>query len=324
MKLYHPEIFQGNLRRQHYFEGWYFKSVDAKGQDACAVIPGVSLTGDSSHSFIQFIDAPAQKSYYFKYSLNDFWASNKRFEVKISKSYFSLRKLQLNIEDGPANIRAELEFRNIYSWPVSLLSPGAMGWYGFVPKMECYHGVLSFNHDITGWFEVNGERRDFTGGRGYCEKDWGTSMPSSWIWMQTNNFSENDVSLFGSIAKIPWLGGFFTGYIFGFFYKKKIFRFATYTGAKIKKLYADDGQVAVIVEDGKYILEATAKREPGFDLAVPVFGEMRAKVNEALRARLFVKLTEKKDGHVIFTGTGGNAGLEFVGDIFELIKGVSG
>jgi tocopherol cyclase len=322
MRLYHPEVFQGSLKNRHYFEGWYFKSVDAQEQNVFAVIPGVSLGEDSSHSFIQFLDGPGKKSYYFKYSLNDFWSSKKRFEIKISKSYFSLRKLQLNIEDSRAKIKAELEFRNIYQWPVTLLSPGVMGWYRFVPKMECYHGILSFNHEINGYFEINGERKDFTGGRGYCEKDWGTSMPSSWIWLQTNNFDEIDVSLFGSIAKIPWRGSFFTGYIFGFFYKKKIYRFATYTGAKISKLYVDNEQIAVIVGDKKYSLEITAKREPGFNLAVPVSGAMSSKVNEALKAKIFVKFTEKKSNVVIFSGTGRNSGLEFVGDIKELLRGI--
>ena len=26
-RLYNPEIFQGNLRKKQYFEGWYFKQV---------------------------------------------------------------------------------------------------------------------------------------------------------------------------------------------------------------------------------------------------------------------------------------------------------
>ena len=68
------------------------------------------------------------------------------------------------------------------------------------------------------------------------EKDWGSSMPSSWIWMQTNHFDEEEVSLFGSVAKIPWLRSYFTGYIFGFYYKGHLYRFTTYTGTKIEKL----------------------------------------------------------------------------------------
>ena len=35
-------------------------------------------------------------------------------------------------------------------WPVTLRSPGIMGWYAWVPVMETYHGVVSFGHDLAG------------------------------------------------------------------------------------------------------------------------------------------------------------------------------
>jgi tocopherol cyclase len=321
LKIWSPEIFQGSLKNKHYFEGWYYKSVDAGENNAFAVIPGISLAGDKSHSFIQFLDGPNHKAYYFKHGVNDFWAAPDKFEIKIGKSYFSRFKMQLDIDEPQATIKARLDFKNIAPWPVSLFSPGVMGWYRFVPKMECYHGVLSFNHAISGYFDINGVRKDFTGGKGYSEKDWGTSMPSSWIWFQTNHFEENEVSIFASIAKIPWLGSFFTGYIFGLYLRGKIYRFTTYTGAKVSKLIVDKEQIVVIVEDRNYSLEMTAKREAGADLPAPLFGEMSSKVNESLKSKIFIRFTDKKSGAIIFSGTGRNAGLEFVGDINELLKG---
>ena len=33
-------------------------------------------------------------------------------------------------------------------WRVRPLSPGAMGWYAWVPAMECYHQVVSFGHAL--------------------------------------------------------------------------------------------------------------------------------------------------------------------------------
>jgi tocopherol cyclase len=321
VRLYHPEIFQGSLKNRHYFEGWYFKSIDAGEQNAFAVIPGISLAGDKSHAFIQFLDGPNHRSFYFKYPLADFWVAKDKFEIKIGKSFFSRFKMQLDIDDPQAKITANLDFKNITPWPVSLLSPGVMGWYRFVPKMECYHAVLSFNHEITGGFEINGEKKDFTGGRGYSEKDWGTSMPSSWIWFQTNHFDESGVSIFGSIAKIPWLGSYFTGYIFGLLYRNKIYRFATYTGAKITRLTVEKLNIKAIVEDRDYKLEISASRQEGADLPAPKFGEMSSKVNESLRSKLSVKLINIRDNSVLFAGEGRNAGLEFVGDIEELLKG---
>ena len=36
------------------------------------------------------------------------------------------------------------------SYPGTIFSPGIMGWYSFVPFMECKHGIVSINHDLTG------------------------------------------------------------------------------------------------------------------------------------------------------------------------------
>ncbi len=56
---------------------------------------------------------------------------------------------------------------------------------------------------------INGEPMDLTGGRGYIEKDWGTSFPSAWIWMQCNTFDTPDTSFMLSYARIPWMGSHF-------------------------------------------------------------------------------------------------------------------
>jgi hypothetical protein len=58
------------------------------------------------------------------------------------------------------------------------------------------------------------------------------------------------------------------------------------------------------------------------DLPAPSLGEMTAKVNESLNSRIYVELSRiKKDYDIIYSDVGRNAGLEFVGDVQELIKG---
>jgi hypothetical protein len=321
--IWKPAIFQGRGKYQDYFEGWYFKSVDRDEKTAFAIIPGLSLSKDKtkSHAFIMLVDARNQKLYYNEYPVADFVVNKKEFELKIGKNYFSLNRVHLDINDGINRINVDLKFRHIHPWPVTLLSPGTMGWYGFVPMMECYHATLSFNHAINGFFEINEQKLDFDGGKGYLEKDWGRSMPSSWIWLQTNHFNEPEVSLFGSIANIPWLSKHFTGFVFGFYYKGRIYRFATYTGAHIKKLDVANNRIEINIEDKKYSLKILASRTLGVDLPAPKLGEMTAKVNESLRSVIQVDLYQKTTNgqDILFSGVGRNAGLEFVGDISELL-----
>ncbi len=319
-KIYDPGRVQWDGRKNHYFEGWYFKSVSADRSSAAAVIPGFSVEKDTRHSFIQFYDAVRRKSYYFRYGFEDFLYSKKKFEVSVGKSGFSAESMHLDIESQGTRIKGGLEFERIAPWPVTFLSPGVMGWYSFVPGMECYHGVLSFDHRIKGVLEINGEVIDFTEGRGYCEKDWGVSMPSSWIWLQTNHFENRDISVFASIAKIPFRGRSFTGYIAGFYYKGKIYRFTTYTGAKMKNLKVDNAVVSFLLEDSKYRLEIKGRKKEGVVLAAPKFGKMSTKITESLASEISVEFYRKKRkaAEKIFEGTGENAGLEITGDIKEL------
>jgi hypothetical protein len=325
-KIWKPGVFQGEGKKKEYFEGWYFKIVDRDEKNAYAVIPGISISKDpsNSHAFIMFSDARNHKMDYFKYPIADFGFKKDKFEINIDKNLFNLHGIHLDLENSKNKIKAHLEFKNIVPWPVTSFSPGAMGWYAFIPFMECYHGVLSFYHSIDGNFNINGEIKDFTRGKGYIEKDWGTSMPSSWIWMQTNHFNKEMISLFGSIAKIPWLKKDFTGYIFGFLYKNNLYRFTTYNGAKIDKINVSKDYIELAIQNKHHRLEINAKREEGVDLPAPLLGEMTAKVNETLNSNIKIKFYKKnkENNELIFSGTGRNAGLEFVGDINELLDGL--
>ncbi len=90
-----------------------------------------------------------------------------------------------------------------------------MGPYGWIPMMECNHGVVSLDHELTGILKVDGTPMDFTGGRGYAEKDWGKSFPAGYVWMQSNHFTADRTSFVGSIAIVPWLFSAFPGFIIG-------------------------------------------------------------------------------------------------------------
>lgn len=322
MRIWRPETFQGSLRKKKYFEGWYFKQVTADARHACAVIPGISLGKSGSHAFIQFFDSRAGKAWYFRYPPSAFEPGTRPFSLRLGRSSFSLDNIELDLEEGGTRIRGALQFSDGRPWPVRLLSPGAMGWFGLVPAMECYHGVLSFDHAVSGAVDINGEKIDYAGGRGYCEKDWGRSMPSSWIWLQTNHFGETGVSLFGSIARIPWLGRFFTGFIVGLQLDGSVRRFATYTGARITSLAVDGPLVSIVLAGRRERLEIRAQRAEGVDLPAPRDGEMTARVNESLRSVIEVRLCDRKTGAAIWSGTGQNAGLELVGDVGELKAGL--
>ncbi len=304
-----------------YFEGWYFKIVDKTEDNIYAIIPGISFDKEgNTQAFIQFFNGKEVSMDFLSFKKSEFQYSKNEFDVKIGRNYFSLEELELDFKNENLEVKGKISFSEIKPWPVKTFSPGAMGWYRFVPRMECYHGVLSFDHKLEGKLTINGKEVDFTEGRGYIEKDYGRSFPSYYLWGQTNHFDEKGISLMVSFAKIPWLGSFFDGFIVGFLYNNKLYRFATYTGAKISKLKLDDSRVIIHVKDKKHRLEIKATRAAGVQLPSPIDGSMTGRILESITAKIDVKLIElnKKDEIVIFEGVGRNAGLDIGGRVEEI------
>ena len=148
-------MYQGKARMKGYFEGWYYKIADKNETNIGALIPGVSfdVEGQNSHCFIQYLDNSGTVSRYFHFDIDEFSYSPDKAEIRIGENRFSATRIEININEESGRIKGSLDFKGITPWPVTLFSPGAMGWYAFVPFMECYHGVVSFDHIIEGELE---------------------------------------------------------------------------------------------------------------------------------------------------------------------------
>ncbi|MFU8827527.1 MAG: tocopherol cyclase family protein, partial [Brevefilum sp.] len=159
---------------------------------------------------------------------------------------------------------------------------------------------------------------DFSGGRGYIEKDWGKQFPSAWVWGQSNHFETPGVSLMLSVAVTPWIGRSFGGFIIGFLHQGEIHRFATYNGSKIEAFSIHDTEVHLTVRNPSHRLKIRALRVEGGLLQAPTMTSMDRRIVETLNARLEVRF-EDLHGRVLFEGTGMHAGLETVGDLADLV-----
>lgn len=314
--LWDPDRYHGWGENRRYFEGWYFKLVDPSEQHVFAVIPGVAMGPDGEkHAFIQVLDGKQCKATYHEFPFEAFRPSSEKFEVEIGDNLFSAERLRLALPE----LSGELLLKNLTRWPKMLGAPGIMGWYSFVPFMQCYHGVVSLYHDLEGSLAVYGTQSDFTRGRGYGEKDWGRSFPACWIWNQCNHFDQSaPCSLMTSVAKIPWLGSFFIGFLVGFLYEGQLYRFATYTGAEMKASVEGNIVRLAFRNKARQQLEIVAQQAEGSDLRSPLSGKMTGKVNESMKATVQVNLYES--GKLIFSGSGRNAGLELAGPVELLLS----
>lgn len=322
-KKLHPEFFQGNLKKRFYFEGWYFKIIDKLSENIYAIIPGIALNKKSqnSHAFVQILNGKTADYEYIRFSLSDFHVEKNKLNISIGKNTFSLKGIHLEINDT-IKISGDLLFEDWVPLKRKIWNPGVMGPFTWLPFMETKHGVVSMNHAVSGALEINETNIDFSNGKGYIEKDWGTSFPSNWIWMQSNHFEESNRSFMFSMAKIRYLGLKFTGFLGVLWNKGKFLRFGTYTGAKIRNLEIEPTHLRFEIHMKNDILEVFASKsvdKSGLTktakMMTPNLGEMSAKCMESISSTIQLTHYNKNKGkkELIFQDTGVNTGLEIMG-----------
>jgi tocopherol cyclase len=318
LRFLKPELFQGDLKKKNYFEGWYFKHVSSDLEHVYSFIPGVSLNYRDSHAFIQVINGITGETDYISYQLDQFsWERNKLY-LKIGDSVFTDKYTDLNIRSGNQNVTGHIEYNNIIKYQSTLFSPGIMGWYSFVPYMECKHGIVSVNHNLKGNIIFNGKSIDLTNGKGYIEKDWGTSFPEAWIWIQSNNFSSHNTSFSFSVAKIPWLGRFFMGFISFLYFDGRFILFSTYNKSVITDIHHDNESISLTMKNKTNILKATIIKNKFGELRAPASGNMSRRIKESVDSTVDLTLQDIH-GNIIYEDSGKRAGLEVIEEIYNYI-----
>ncbi|MEL7375779.1 MAG: tocopherol cyclase family protein [Bacteroidota bacterium] len=327
----HPERWHGWGKRRNYFEGWYCKLVVPEKDLAYAFIPGVSLEPDGSgHAFLQVLDGARSRVAYHRYDLDEFLPAEDRFDVQIGPHRFWDDGVEIHL----SNLHVLGKFQHSKRWPRSPLAPGVMGWYGFVPGMECYHGLVSAHHQLSGWLEDDRGRHDLGGGIGYMEKDWGSSFPAAWVWCQSNhltNFSGR-ASLMASVARIPWRGAHFRGFLCTWMWQDELQIFTSWNNSKHEIHFGEsfvdlyfrrserrgDPRKAGSGTATKAELKIRAFPADGGNLVSPTPSGMMGKINESLKAEL--EVTYSVNGQIAYTGKAQWAGLEVSEDAPQLLK----
>lgn len=320
-KVFHSELYQGHSKRAAYYEGWYFKLVAPGGGRVFSLIPGIALgdTRAQDQAFIQLIDGKTGQTAYYRYPAESFRYSRREFRVEIGGNHFSDKGLKVDIGEGAARFQAEISFEDPQGIQPWLGAPSIMGWYRYAPFMETYHGLVSMDHRLHGHANYGGLDIDYEGGRGYTEKDWGHTMPRSWIWMQSNSFPTPGVSFMTSIATVPWLSKEFCGFLGFLRVNGEVYQFATYTGAKLQDLRLEATELSFTIVEKRFSIEVQALRSHAGYLQAPVMGAMDRRIAESIDAEIGLILRDRH-GKVLFQGKGQQAGLEVVGDPADLLQ----
>lgn len=312
----YPDRFHYPRQRQDYFEGWYFKLVDATRRHVWALIPGImygARTADD-HSFVQVVRGETGEYYYLSYPASDFAPALREFRLGVGPNQFSAAGLRLALKQPELPLEGNLEFSRVLPWPDTPWNPGSMGFFNYLPRMQCYIQVCAMDMALQGSLRWGQEEVDFTGGRGYIEKNWGRAFPYAWIWVQTNHFSDERASLSCSLAQIPFLGSRFRGFILGLTVDGSFYTFSTINRSRCQAR-AQGEDVVLTAWNARHLLtvETRAPREGFIELKAPRRGQMIPLLQENLSGRAAVRLASR-NGALLYAGTGECAGIEYGGD----------
>lgn len=314
------KYFYGDKKKSSYFEGWYIKQQNK--EETIAIIPSFHIDEHGTKSSnIQIISKEGAYSFSFPYK--DFYASKRRFFVKLGKSIFTESGARINLhtkeltvtgrlfftKKTPAKMKPDIVLGALVKPNGSVFHPlrySIMGYYDYVPFLPCKHEVVSMLHGVYGTIVINGKRFDFRDGLGYIEKDRGHSFPTSYLWTQCSFKKPSVGSIMASVAELPLLSTTFVGCICAIWYRGKEYRIATYLGGKIVS-YSKKGFSVI---QGKYLLEVTVMKHQPHSLQAPRKGAMRRWIKESVACKVRYRLYE--DGKLLFEIISNKAGYEHV------------
>ncbi|MBU3143751.1 tocopherol cyclase family protein [Clostridium sp. CF012] len=322
--ILNPDLYHGNSRTSNFFEGWYFKLVDKNMANVISLIPGIYLgkSKENSHSFIQLLQGNKVSYKYKKFTKDEFISkSNNRLNISVANNNFSLNEISLNINDGSDKITGSICFTNLLKWPDSTINPGSMGYYNFIPRMQCYSQVSVMDMDLEGSLNINGSKIDFSGGKGYIEKNWGSAFPYSWTWVQCNSFKNRKASISCSIGHIPFMITSFRGFLIGLFVDDKFYKFTTINKSTLN-IVQNALDIIITTENKKYkLIIETKTNKSDFMLCMgPRDDKMLPLVEESLKASVKVTLIDKSTSKTIFCENVLCCGIEYGGDQRMILK----
>lgn len=314
-----PMRFQGGTHYKKYFEGWYFKQVSQDEKTVISFIPGISLFEHDAHCFVQYIHVKEDLSLnkttttgYIRYPLTAFSVNKAPFSLQIGGNYFSETEIKVHLTDERGRIEGSIKLGPLTPVQTSILAPNIMGYFAYIPKMECYHGVISMNHRLSGSLDIHSETVNFEQGKGYIEKDWGTSFPKAYVWIQCNHFSNSTLGIFVSVAEIPFMTRSFKGYLCNLTLDGHEYRFATYNKSTLIIENIKNEFVKLAVENAELHVTIEADFKHSGDLIAPTMGRMDKVIKEGLSGNVRLRIYNKST-QTVYEDNGIMAGIEVVG-----------
>lgn len=228
--------YHGNQSTLSYFEGWYFRLTLPEIEQTFAFMYSIQdPLGDQPNSggavqiigtneaYLCRIFPNVQKFFADKHNLIfGHWGktnletqakllSPREFNTHITEGYQATANLNQGSIYDPVRdeyCRWEYQIKPVYGWGNSQQpQQSSAGLLSSVPIFEPGWQITMAHGLATGSIEWRGQRYQFANAPAYSEKNWGSSFPQKWFWLNCNSFNhESDLALTagGGIRQVLW------------------------------------------------------------------------------------------------------------------------
>lgn len=305
-----PAPFRGSRKTKCYFEGWYLRLSAANDPWNFALIPGISIGPDGKAvSFLQFIESEGT-SHYIPFGFDEFYASDQSMDIRIGRQRINRHSISIDLRERGLDLIAELEPEESAGFGDQDHSLNVMGWASKVPKLPCYHHIIHMSCKLRGKVIWKDEIFDFSGGTAYMEKDWGSTFPEKWSWMQSSKFDNVSGALSAVVSGIQLGPLYIPAGVAAFQLDDRRYLWSSASGHLFRSRIGD-GIADLRFYNGRHQLKLEAQAGRSAPLIAPAQGEMNRVIRESMDSSVSVTLSDYR-GKTVYKGFALNAGLELV------------
>lgn len=334
--------YHWNGTTKSYFEGWYFRlTLPEMGQTFAFMYSIQDPIGGQSHSGGAVQILGIDEGYLCRTfpNVRQFYAAKDRLcfghwhrsDRQISPRLLPTAEFATRVREGyqlspdlnqgsiydPLSdryCRWQYEIKPIYGWGnARSIQQSSAGLLSHLQIFEPGWQITMAHGMATGWIDWQGKRYEFTNAPAYSEKNWGSSFPQKWFWLNCNSFSdEPDLALTagGGMRQVLWwteeVG------LIGLHYRGKFYEFAPWNAELNWKIEPwGNWQMEAVNRD--YAITLKGKTDlPGTYVRTPTADGLVFNCRDTTSGNLELEL-RSLSGNIIVQAASHLAGLEVGG-----------
>lgn len=328
---------------KNYFEGWYLRVTIPEIEQTFAFMYSIEnpIGENNSGGAVQILGFNEQYLCRSFPSVKNFWASKNSFSfghwnkhnLAIKPQLISTEEFSEKVEEGyqvtttlnqgriynPQHQYCSWQYKikPIYAWGnANSRQQATAGWLSYLPLYDPGWQITMAHGLATGWIEWSNKRYQFTDAPAYSEKNWGTSFPQKWFWINCNSFpdyADLAITAGGGIRQVLWwteeVG------LIGIHYRGKFYEFAPWNSQITWDIKPWGQWQMQAVRDNYSVTLMGTTNLSGTYVRTPTAQGLVFNCRDTTKGKLSLEL--KSQAKVILQASSNLAGLEIGGSPWE-------